>query len=193
MHPRTPAQAAPPRRKRKSPLAQDVVRQLLRRIGAPMRPLLPMAALALLLAGAGSMAQATTDFRGGGYVTNFSPACGWGPARDIWVVYGRLRPAGLPGNGPVTRLTMVFEGGAMNFSRRGRLQRSWQRMDNAYVWGGAGIYQVAPLMRVTTQDPPNNNLNRNTRKVLLEGQIQRFDGIPDCSVTFHLIMGKRER
>lgn len=83
-----------------------------------LRPLLAvgaLAALTLTLNARTAHAQ-RVEFRGGGYLTDFSTACAQSGWTDFAYFTARFRPANTEGNGTINRLTAFFNTYAYNLS-----------------------------------------------------------------------------
>jgi len=82
---------------------------------------------------------ASTDWRGGGYVSEFENCEGGGRATGHnEAIRARYRPSGLPGNGNASRLTFLFNNGNEHYqTRSGRFASQFSQVDGVAIWSGA--------------------------------------------------------
>lgn len=139
----------------------------------------------------GSAAAQVVEFRGGGFLTNFTAACqegGWGPGPVY--VNARYRPPRLGDNGPSTRLAFYTGHYANSYTLpNGNHSNRFQPVNGGGTGSVTYFFQQQPRMRVTLQQPAN--VRRNTQSLRLKGAIRRFDDYAGCNVTFEINLTRR--
>lgn len=137
-----------------------------------------------------SPAAAQTEFRGGGFITDFSPQCaveGWfGSVRAST----RYRPSGLEGNGNTTRLSFFLDAGAVNYRTEGRFGTGFQQVDAFAIFASA-YEQTTARPRIRLTPGSSINIGQGTTMVTLNGDIQNFNNVADCSARFRFYMHRR--
>jgi len=156
------------------------------------RPLTTIAlAVALVMAGSATVSAQIVEYRGGGFLTNFTQACqqgGWGPGPAY--VNARYRPPRLGNNGPSTRLAFYTGHYANSFVLpQGDLTNRFKAVSGGGTGSVTYFFAGRPQMRVTQQTP--STVRRGTAHLRLKGQIRRFDDYPGCRVTFDISLTKR--
>jgi len=139
-----------------------------------------------------SLARAdVVDFRGGGWISNFTEACvevGWGP-RTLYV-NARYRPPRLGDNGPNTRITFLTSHYATSYLLpEGNLTNRFKPVRGGGTGAGTFFFSQDPQMRITLQQP--RNVRPRTPSVRLRGQIRDFDNTPGCRVNFDISVTQR--
>lgn len=150
---------------------------------------LSVACFAVAVLGATPTA-ASTEFRGGGFITDFSQQCaveGWS---GIINAKARYRPSGLEGNGNLTRLTFLTDTGAVNYQIEGSFANSFQPVDAVAIFTTA-YEQNNPRPRLRLTSGSNINIGQGATMVTLNGDIQNFNGVPDCSARFRFYTHRR--
>jgi len=150
--------------------------------------ILPALCLAAGLASA-LPAAAMTQFRGGGFLSEFTPECaadGWG---GIHMVTARYRPSGLPMNGDRTRLSVFTEWGAFNFNTEGRFSNTMRAVDAIAIFSSPWRLEN-PHTRMRLLPGSTTNLGNATSLVTLIGEMENFGEVEDCSVRFRLYMSR---
>lgn len=135
----------------------------------------------------------TVEFRGGGYVSDFSPACrefGYTPNDRIFMT-ARLRPSGVGSNGPSTRLSTYTQFGAYFYGKPdGAFTRQFEPVIAATIFSVPSVFESGEVeLRVTTQAP--RNLDDSSQTVRLVGIVRGFEGLANCRVNFDFSMVRR--
>jgi len=144
--------------------------------------------LAVGLTGASS-AEAMTQFRGGGFLSEFTPECaadGWG---GIHMVTARYRPSGLAMNGDRTRLSVFTEWGAFNFNTEGRFSNTMRPVDAIAIFSSPWVLEN-PRTRLRLLPGSSTGLSDTTALVTLIGEMENFGEVENCSVRFRFYMSR---
>lgn len=134
-------------------------------------------------------AAAWTDWHGGGFVTDFSPQCASEGFTGMRQITARYRPSGLPQNGNRTRLTMLFELGAMNFSTDGRFARRFRPVDTIAIFSSPWP-MTNPQPRLRLLPGSTFNITQSTRNVSLTGAVRNFAAVQGCTARFRVFMSR---
>lgn len=141
------------------------------------------AVLAVCLA-APAVAQ-PVEWRGTGYVFNFSNACaalGW---QGTTITRVRYRPRNLGSNGPGTRVSFLYDWIALNFERaEGPIPRRFVNVRGSSLGAVAFTYADRTRMRMTTHVPPLPRLDADNPVVRIGGRITNWDNIQGCRADF---------
>lgn len=128
-------------------------------------------------------AQEIVEFRGFGYLQNFTAGCadtGWVGTPQFNV---RYRPSGVGSNGPSSRLSFFDRFYAFSLRLQdGRFNRTWQQVDAGGTGSTTFQWENPASVRVTRHAP--SSIGATTPQVRLVGQIRNFDGVVGCNVTF---------
>lgn len=156
----------------------------------PCRSAALAAALGMMTLAAPAAAQ-TTEFRGGGFVSDFTAPCatdGWGPPNQI---VARMRPAGEPGNAANSSiLNFFFDSFTMHFAFPTAAAGTWVTTTSAASIGGGFGVQTSPQPQVRVLTPPvGTTFTADERHVLAE--ILHFGGIQDCQARVNLWLYRR--
>lgn len=148
------------------------------------------AALAAALALA-APAAAQTEFRGGGFVSDFTSPC----ATDGWTtpnqIVARFRPAGQPGNSPTSNtLNLFFDSFTLHFAYPNGAQDIWLTTTSAATVGGAFGLQTDPQPQVRLLAPPSNT-TPNPGEVHLVAEINHFAAVQNCQARVNLWLYQR--
>lgn len=141
--------------------------------------------------GLSSPQAAPADFRGGGYVKNFSAACkdaGWTGKYYISV---RYLPPNVGGNTGETRFSFFFPlFYAENYIlASGDLDSSYQDVAGAGLSSTAFDFTNTPKMRVLEMSP--GTIVGSTDHVDMRGQIKGWADVPGCRVTFEISLTRK--
>ncbi|KPQ07393.1 MAG: hypothetical protein HLUCCA12_06145 [Rhodobacteraceae bacterium HLUCCA12] len=136
---------------------------------------------------AAAPADAMVQFRGGGFMTDFSPECATGGFGGTIMVTSRYRPSGLSGNGPRSWLTVMHEPGAVNFNTQGRFQRSFAPVEAVALYSSVWPL-ISPQPQVQLLPGTTFSLNGDSTFVALIGEVNHFAQIEDCSFRLRLYM-----
>ncbi|WP_417626336.1 hypothetical protein [Pararhodobacter aggregans] len=141
-------------------------------------------ALAVALSSA-SPILAATEFRGGGFLTDFANCAttGWTGTERVLV---RFRPAGAEGNSTtITRVSMITYSGAMNFSfayAPGTYPEvgEWFPVTTTRIFGSAG--QVDGVEMRILESSPIEAIAGGATALFANFELRNFDGDPGCWV-----------
>ncbi|KPQ07392.1 MAG: hypothetical protein HLUCCA12_06140 [Rhodobacteraceae bacterium HLUCCA12] len=153
-------------------------------------PIARIAAFAALVGGgAVTMAQAQNQvqFRGGGYVSNFS-GCedyGWNADTNM-MIRARYSPGELAANDNRTSLSVYLPMGAENYSRRGSFGRNFRGVQGSFVWSGGGRIIPRPRVRVIAQNP--QNISDTTGEIQMRLRVRNFGVLEGCMAEIGLVM-----
>jgi len=139
-----------------------------------------------------SSPQATEhEFRGGGYVKNFSANCADNGWTGRYYMSVRYRPPGIGANGPETRITFFFPLflAANYILESGNLNSNYKDVLGAGMSTRPYDFTIVPQMRVTEMTP--NNVTGSTNYITMKGQIKGWSDIQGCRATFEVSLTKR--
>jgi hypothetical protein len=144
-----------------------------------------------LLALAAPAAAQTTEFRGGGFVSDFTAPCatdGWGPPNQI---VARMRPAGQPGNPANSSiLNLFFDSFTMHFAFPSAAAGTWVTTTGAASIGGGFTVQTSPQPQIRLLDPPaGTTFTTDERHVVAE--ILHFGAVQNCQARVNLWLFRR--
>lgn len=149
---------------------------------------------ALALAVGGLLAPpalAQTEFRGGGFVADFSAPCaaeGWAGASQI---VARHRPAGAPGNAGQTHLlSLFFDSYTLHFAFTAAPAGQWVTAQTAAAVGATHALQTDPAPRIRLLPPPAGTV-QGPDEVHLLVEIDHFSFLPNCRARANLLMSRR--
>jgi hypothetical protein len=136
-------------------------------------------------------AAAQTEFRGGGFVSDFSNACaaeGWGGANQI---VARFRPAGEPGNSTTSNLlNLFFDSYAMHFAYPTGAPNTWLTTTAAAAIGSGFGVQTNPRPQVRILPPPTGTtFSADERHLVVE--INHFSFVSNCRARVNLWLFRR--
>ena len=147
----------------------------------------PAACLAAAIFGA--TPASATQFRGGGFISDFSSECmasGWG---GIQMLTSRYRPSDLPDNGSRTRLTLMLEPGTLSYATEGRFSGSFSPVDAVAIYSGPW-QQVNPQPRLRLLPGSSINIGAGTSLITLNGEVRDFDEIAGCNMRFRVYLSR---
>lgn len=145
-----------------------------------------LAATAALLGAMGATAaSAQVQFRGGGFVSNFSGCEQYGWRDQSLMIRARYRPAELSQDN-TTSLSLYLHNGAENYSRSGPLDFTFQSLQGNFIWTGSGRTTPRPRIRVLTQDP--EVITAETRDIQMRFRIRNFGVLPGCQADVGLVL-----
>lgn len=154
-----------------------------------IRPVL--GALAAVAALGLSPAMAQTEFRGGGFLSDFSSQCnaaGWSGTSQVVV---RFRPAGASGNHATeNRMSLFFDSYTMFFGYSNSAIGSYANATSAGMIGASFSSQTSPAVQVRRQNPPAST-TFNASELHLVVDINNFDQTANCSVRANLWLYRR--
>lgn len=152
----------------------------------PLRAL--AAAVALCLA---TPAVAQTEFRGGGFVSDFTQPCtadGWQGANQI---IARYRPAGATGNPADSAvLNLFFDSYTMHFAFPPAAAGTWSTATQATTIGGTFGTQTSPMPSLRLQTPPSGT-TISGQELHLIADINNFSYVLNCQVRVNLWLFQR--
>lgn len=136
-------------------------------------------------------AAAQTEFRGGGFVSDFTSPCapdGWSAPNQI---VARFRPAGQPGNNPTSNtLNLFFDSFTMHFAYPDGAQNTWLTTTSAASIGGSFGLQTNPQPQIRLLAPPTGT-TPNPGEVHLLAEINHFAFLQDCQARVNLWLYRR--
>lgn len=120
------------------------------------------------------------EFRGVFVVTALNQAC-----EEFWDVgdtaTARFFPPRMGDNGPYTILSYFFRFFAEKYTLpKGNLTNKFKKVSGAAIGWGLGTFEAK--MRLTKLSP--KNIKKSTTFIDMQGQIQDFDGLAGCNITF---------
>lgn len=132
-------------------------------------------------------ALAATDFRGGGYLTDFTNCEGSGWSGSI-IVRTRVQPAGLIGNNPdLHRLTLTFGTNALNYLIPNTDLSQWVTTNSTQIFAGAGS-GIQVQFRLTYLSVPGFTDETTFAQIAFE--LGDFTGVSGCTVRGRLFIGR---
>jgi hypothetical protein len=143
-------------------------------------------ALAVATVGTASASAEEIEFRGGGYINNFSNACAAKGFVDPVYVSSIYRPRRLGTNGDATRISFFFPQfyAASYELPKGRLGKSFKKVVGGATSSATYFFDNNPRMRIKVKTP--RRVRSKTEAVTLSGTIRNFDGIDGCTADFDL-------
>jgi hypothetical protein len=155
--------------------------------GLMVRLTLAAAVLPVAVLSASSPASANeVEFRGGGYVRNFSTECAVSGFTDPVYVSSIYRPRKLGTNGDATRISFFFpQFYATSYELpKGKLGNTFKKVVGGATGTATYFFSKNPRMRLTAMTPAK--VKMRTPVVSLSGEIKNFDGIEGCKADFEL-------
>ncbi len=140
----------------------------------------------LLLSATVPAAAEEVEYRGAGYLQNFTPACAPKGYVDPVFVNAIYRPRLLGTNGASTRLSFFippFYATSYELPK-GKLGDRFRRVVGGATGTATEFFATKPRMRITERTP--DRVKPKTTSVTLAGQIDNFDGIKGCKADFEL-------
>ncbi|MCT8974918.1 hypothetical protein [Microbaculum marinisediminis] len=142
--------------------------------------------LTMLAVTATSAGAEEVEYRGSGYLKNFTAACapkGYGDPIFVNAIY---RPRRLGTNGSSTRLSFFLQPFyAMSYELpKGRLGDRFKKVVGGATGTATEFFSTRPRLRLTDTNP--GRINLKTTSLSLAGQIDNFDGIKGCRADFEL-------
>lgn len=144
-----------------------------------------VAASALAFCLAAPAAAQPVEWRGAGYVFNFSDQCqalGW---QGSSITRVRYRPRDLGSNGPGTRISFLYDWVALNFERpNGPIPARFVNVRGSSLGAVSFNYADRTRMRIDTHVPRRPQLDSDTPTVRIGGRIANWDNIRGCRADF---------
>ncbi|WP_436644558.1 hypothetical protein [Microbaculum sp. FT89] len=142
--------------------------------------------LAMLAVAATSARAEEVEYRGSGYLKNFTAACAPKGYDEPVFVNAIYRPRKLGTNGSGTRLSFFLQPFyAMSYELpKGRLGKRFKKVVGGATGTATEFFSTRPRVRLTDANP--GRINLKTTSVTLAGQIDNFDGIKGCRADFEL-------
>jgi len=139
----------------------------------------------------GPAAAKAVEFRGSGYLRNFSEECerkGFSGPVYVNTIY---RPARLGTNGKATQLSFFFpEFYAVSYELpRGRFGKNFKRVVGGATGVATHFFDSSPEVRMTAETP--KRVRGNTPAAFISGEIRNFDGIEGCLADFELSLRRQ--
>jgi len=151
------------------------------------KKVIPGAALAALMLSAAPALAQSTEFRGGGFLSDFTQQC----ATDGWTgtvqVVARMRPAGLSGNSPTLNILNLFIGNyALHMRYPTAAVGTASTADQwAGIGGGFGVNGTPmPQVRLIAS-PAGTVFNAATERHML-AEILNFAGVANCTARLNV-------
>lgn len=150
---------------------------------------------AVALALAGAPAMATTEYVGGGFLTDFSQACSpnW-PAGGTVQVTTRVRPSGMPGNDQQRTTLNIFTGNlTMHFFWPEQNDWVWATATRFAAIGNTFTMNPTPMPRLRALPTPAGTTLSADGENAGHGifQIENFAGIANCTVRLNVWVFRR--
>jgi hypothetical protein len=129
---------------------------------------------------------AEVEFRGGGYIEDFTSACAADGYTDPVYVNAIYRPRKLGSNGASTRFSFFFPSyyAASYELPKGKLGAAYKKVVGGATGTATSFFIVKPRMRILSKAP--GRVKASTNSVSVTGQIDNFDGVSNCTATFRL-------
>lgn len=129
----------------------------------------------------------TVQFRGTSTLSKFTSACaeyGW-PTSGKAEGTARYRPPNLGDNDKSTRFAFFFSTYAASYKlEKGTISSSFKPVIGGATGSQTYFFENTPKLRVTSQSPAT--ITDTTKRVKIKGEIQGWDDLPNCSVSFSI-------
>ncbi|MCB1390262.1 MAG: hypothetical protein KDK12_14145 [Rhodobacteraceae bacterium] len=140
------------------------------------------------LLGSAPVAQAATELRGGGFVSDFS-GCdqnGWAGTERVLV---RFRPAGQDGNSPdFSSITLLFNSGAINFLIPDQDPSNWIETTSTQIFSGFSLDPVPTQLRLLSISA---QIDATTEMLFASFEVNNFSSLEGCSAFIRVALGRR--
>jgi hypothetical protein len=150
-----------------------------------------LVAALLIVPGGKSFAAGEVEFRGSGYVQDFSEECAQGGYTEAVYVNVRFRPRGMGMNGRSTRISFFFpQFHASSYELpKGKLGKTFKNVVGGATGSATSFFSNKPRLRIVEMDPAD--IKKRTDGLLMSGQIQNFDGIEGCEAYFDISLRRQ--
>ena len=134
---------------------------------------------------AGNAEAARHRFWGGLVVTAASAICA-GEVNQKFAV--RFRPAGL-GDGTSSTITLFRHDSARHFQVNGLFNSTLKTATSTDVFDYVSPADIPASIKFSAQSPAS--ITTTTLNIVVTGQIQGWDSLPTCTLTFRMVLTKR--